>query len=146
MDVAGLSEERGARPVAGYRSNGARDRRGFRPRGSAVRPVAMGQAAIGGDQTAAAADTADHRQADYFLRLLAQSRRLVDHRIGQYHKVIAQAEADGDAEAACGFRRMARVEEQDRQTLDGLIENLHRRFALRPSAGVPPRRARSVVR
>jgi hypothetical protein len=96
----------------------------------------------------AAPETADHRQADYFLRLLTQSRRLNDHRIGEYHKAVARAEADGDAEAASAFRRMARIEEEDRHTLDRLIENLHRRFALRAPGEAPPipRRARLVVR
>jgi hypothetical protein len=97
---------------------------------------------------AAAPETADHRQADYFLRLLTQSRRLNDHRIGEYHKAIARAGADGDAEGASAFRRMVRIEEQDRRTVDGLIENLRRRFALRAPGEVAPnpRRARLVVR
>jgi hypothetical protein len=42
---------------------------------------------------------------------------------------------------------MAQIEEQDRQTLDHLIENLHRRFPVRASGRVPPgsRRARTAV-
>jgi hypothetical protein len=70
--------------------------------------------------------------------MLTQRRRLVEHRIDGYQKAIAISEANGDVESACGFRRMARIEEQDRQTLDGLIENLHRRFPLRPQGEVPP--------
>ena len=97
---------------------------------------------------AAAHETADYRQGEYFLRLLTQTRRLSDHRIGEYHKAIAVAEAQGDAESACGFRRMARIEEQAGRTVDGMIEKLHRRFPLRASGEVPPLpgKARLVVR
>jgi hypothetical protein len=97
---------------------------------------------------ATATEVADRRQADYFLRLLSQNRRLVDHRIDGYHKAIAIAEANGDTEGACGLRRMARIEEQDRTTLDGLIENLHRRFPPRAAGEVAstPRKARLVAR
>jgi hypothetical protein len=43
---------------------------------------------------------------------------------------------------------MARIEDQDRQILDGLIENLHRRFPVRAPGEAPqgPRRARLAVR
>jgi hypothetical protein len=101
-----------------------------------------------GDRAAAAPDAADQRQAEYFLRLLSQNRRVVDHRIDGYHKAIAVAEANGDTEGACGLRRMARIEEQDRNTLDGLIENLHRRFPARTAgevSSIPPK-ARLAVR
>jgi hypothetical protein len=94
------------------------------------------------------ADTADQRQADYFLRLLTQNRRLIDQRIDGYHKAIAVAEANGDAEGAVVFRRTARMEEQERKALDHLIENLHRRFLVPLEAEAPPipRRQRLVVR
>jgi hypothetical protein len=97
--------------------------------------------------SAAVAETADQLQASYFLRLLTQSRLHVDHRIGEYHKAIALAEAAGDTDGAGSLRRMARLEEQDRQTLDGLIENLRRRFPVRApgGAGHLPRRARPAV-
>lgn len=81
------------------------------------------------DFSLAAAATADRRQADYFLRLLAQTRRLSDHRIDQYRKAIAVSESSGDVEGADNFRRMVCSEEQDRETLDGMIEKLRRRFA-----------------
>lgn len=89
----------------------------------------MDTASADADFSMAAAATADHRQADYFLRLLAQNRRLSEHRIDQYHKAIAVSESNGDVEGAANFRRMMCSEEQDRQTLDGLIEKLRRRFA-----------------
>jgi hypothetical protein len=100
------------------------------------------------DRSSAAAETADHRQAEYFLRLLTQSRRLSDHRIERYQKAIATFEANGDVEGAASFRRMARSEEQDRQTLASLIENLRRRFAPGAPSEVSPisRRARVAVR
>jgi hypothetical protein len=129
MDVAGLSDERGIRSVAGHVSNGVRDRRGRPPHRSAVRPgpVNVRQPGANADSPAAAA-AADHRQADYFRRVLAQSSRHIDHRLGEYHKAIATAEAAGDAEGAGSLRRMARAEEQERQTLEGLIDKLQRRF------------------
>lgn len=40
--------------------------------------LAMNRSAGDVDSFAAAPETADHRQADYFLRLLTQSRRLID--------------------------------------------------------------------
>ncbi|OBI55974.1 hypothetical protein A5705_22760 [Mycobacterium sp. E787] len=149
MDVAGLSDERGTRLAAGHGSSGVRDRRGGRPRSSAVRPGpvnvrqggAMPSVTINRPardvMSAAAVETADHRQADYFRRLLAQSRRHIDHRLGEYQKAIVTAEAAGDAEGAGSLRRMARAEEQDRRTLDDLLENLQRRF---------PHRARPASR
>ena len=100
------------------------------------------------ESAAAANETADQRQAEYFLRLLAQSRRLSEHRIDQYHKAIAATEANGDVEAAASFRRMAHIEEQDRQTVDGLIENLRLRFTFGTPSEVPaiPRKARVAAR
>jgi hypothetical protein len=110
--------------------------------------VTMNQPAGDVDSSAATPETADHRQAEYFLRLFTQSRRLSDHRIDRYHKAIATFEANGDVEGAASFRRMACIEEQDRQTLDKLIESLRRRFPLGASSEVPPipRRARVVAR
>jgi hypothetical protein len=87
--------------------------------------------------SAAAVETADHRQADYFRRILVQGRRQIEHRLGEYPKAIAAAEAAGDAEGAATIRRMARSEERERQALDAMIENLQRRF---------PHRARPAAR
>jgi hypothetical protein len=87
--------------------------------------------------SAAAVETADHRQADYFRRILVRSRRQIDHRLGEYQKAIAAAEAAGDAEGAGTLRRMARGEEREREALDGMIENLQCRF---------PHRARPAAR
>jgi hypothetical protein len=100
------------------------------------------------DRAIAVAEAADLRQADYFLRLLSQNRRLVEHRIEGYHKAIVGAEASGNTEGASGLRRLARVEEQERDTLTSLIEKLRRRFPTRNAAEVPamPRRPRLVVR
>jgi hypothetical protein len=85
----------------------------------------------------AAVETADHRQADYFRRILVQTRRQIDHRLGEYQKAIAAAAAAGDAEGAATLRRMARGEERERHALDGMIEKLQRRF---------PHRARAAAR
>lgn len=148
MDFAGLPEEPDPRPAAPHRPNGPRDRRGRTPRAAAVRPVpghvhkagslTANRPAAAVDRATYAADTADQRQADYFLRLLNQSRRLIEQRIDGYHKAIAVAEAKGDTESACLFRRTARIEEQERMALDGLIQKLQRRFVVQPTADVPP--------
>ena len=160
MDFAGLSDERGARSVAAQVSSGARDRRLPRShrriarseqiygnRGKSMPSLTVSPPAGDVDSAIAASETADHRQAEYFLRLLTQTRRLSDQRIDRYLRAIATTEANGDVEGAGSFRRMAHIEEQDRQTLESLIENLCRRFPLGAPSEVPPipRRARVVV-
>ncbi len=142
MDVAGLSHERGAR-----RSVGLRERRARAPHAGAPGPSPSA------DRRAAAVDpgapdAADHRQADYFLRLLSQNRRLIEQRIDDYQKAIATAQANGDVDAVCNLRRMARIEEQDRENLDAMLEKLRHRFARR-APGQPPApapRPRSAIR
>jgi hypothetical protein len=91
------------------------------------------------DRVAAIAEAADQRQADYFLRLLHQNRRVVEHRIEGLRKAIAGADANGTAEGASNLRRLARVEEQERQALTALIDKLQRRFP----APVPAESARA---
>ncbi|WP_139329765.1 hypothetical protein [Mycobacterium sp. IS-2888] len=118
MDFAGSPDERASRSVAAHRSGTALDRR--------TRPSRRGSRDA--DFSAAAAAMADRRQADYFLRLLAQSRRLSQHRIDRYHQAIAVCESNRDAEGAANFRHMLRGEEQERQSLDGMIEGLRQRF------------------
>lgn len=147
METARLSRERGARSAAARGSTSTLERPAPRPRAVAAAP-ASDSSAGGADSSAAAADNADHQQADYFLHLLAGRRRLIDHRVDEYQKAVAVAEANGDAEAACSFRRMVRLEIQDRQTVDGMMEKLHRRF-LRPAgsdAPAAPARTRFAAR
>ncbi|OBI03818.1 hypothetical protein A5714_03990 [Mycobacterium sp. E2462] len=144
MDVADLPRERGAHP-GGVARSAAHEPRVRRLRPGIVHPgAARGARPVQpppplGD---APPDDADHRQADYFVRLLAQRRRLIDQRIDSYHRAIAAADAKGDADAAAGFRRLTRIEEQDVQALDTMIDKLHRRFA-RPAA---PARAHVAAR
>ena len=100
------------------------------------------------DHSAAAQGTADHRQAEYFVRLLTESRQLIDRRIDKYHRAIAICEASGDIDDVRRLWRMKSVEEKERQVLVELIDRLERRFVLRASGEVPQssRRARPVVR
>jgi hypothetical protein len=70
------------------------------------------------------------------VRLLAGRRGLIDQRIDEYQRKIATAEAKGDADAVANFRRLVRGAEQDRGTLDGLIDKLRRRF-VRPTPAEP---------
>ncbi|KLO37588.1 hypothetical protein ABW17_21630 [Mycobacterium nebraskense] len=158
MDVAGLSPERRARSGAARRIS-SRDPRARRPRAGMARaeparlsqgssPSAPGIDGPTGDVDPATPDAADHLQADYFVRVLSQNRRLIEQRIVDYQKAIAIAQASGDADAVCNLRRMARIEEQDRDNLDGMLEKLRRRFARR-TPGEPPAlspRPRSAVR
>ncbi len=147
MDLAGFSHEGGATSVAVRGSNGGRDRRAGRPRGAAVHSQSLhvlSPASAPAPVTdapaehpaGAAPDTADQLQAEYFVRVLSQNRRLSDRRIDEYRKAIAVAEAKGDAEGARVFRRMMSGEEQDRQSLDGMIDGLRRRFPHRAPAAV----------
>lgn len=122
MDFAGLSDARRAHPVARHTSNLGSDRWGRIPHSRAARDASVA------DAEADAFETADRRQAAYFLWLLVQNRRLSEERIDKFHTAIAACEADGDAEGATGFRRLLRNEQQDRQALDEMLENLHRRF------------------
>ncbi len=149
MDVAGLSPERNARS-GGARRITPRDRRSRRPahRGQGAAPSAPATDRPAGDADPATPDAADHRQADYFVRLLSQNRRLIEQRLDDYRKAIVTAQANGDVDAVCNLRRMARIEEQDRDNLDGMLEKLRRRFARR-TPGDPQAlsvRPRSAVR
>lgn len=157
MDVAGLSPERGARPSVTRRPAGTRDRRGRRSHSAAVRaettrrsqepsrPAPAVERAAGA-LAEAAPDTADQLQADYFVRLLAGRRGLIDQRIEEYQRKIATAEAKGDADAVASFRRLVRVAEQDRVTLDVLIDKLRRRFVRPTPAEAAVRRGVSGMR
>ncbi|OBH86629.1 hypothetical protein A5680_05020 [Mycobacterium sp. E2989] len=139
MDAAGLSPELSARSGPARKIT-PRDRRARRLHASVVRsePAQTSQPpAPAGDVDPAGADAADQRQADYFIRLLSQNRRLIEQRIDDYQKAIASAQVAGDADAVCNLRRMARIEEQDRDNLDAMLENLRRRFARR-APGEPP--------
>jgi hypothetical protein len=151
MDVAGLSPERGARSAAARSSTSTLERPARRPRPVPARPepkLSQGPAAVEVDPGATASDNADNLQADYFLHLLAGRRRLIDHRVDEYQKAVAAAEANRDVEAACNFRRMVRLEIQDRQTVDGMIEKLQRRFIRQAGGDAPaaPPRTRLAVR
>lgn len=50
---------------------------------------------------------------------------------------MATAEAKGDVDAVCGFRRLTHIEEHDQQMLDGMIDKLSRRFRSRGPGEVP---------
>lgn len=133
--------------AAQHLSNGAHDRSARTPRAGTARSgsVDVGQGKSMSSMTtnrpadhsaAVPATEADHRQADYFLRLLTHSFRRVDHRIDGYQRAIATAETSGAVDHACGIQRMMLIEEQERQTLKGLIDRLQRRFPVRPSGEV----------
>jgi hypothetical protein len=64
-------------------------------------------------------------------RVLDQVCRRIDHRIERYRRVTALFEASGEVEYAWTFRRMTRVEEQDLQIFEGLLDDLRRRLVPR---------------
>lgn len=148
MDMAGKSHERGGRSGVAGRLDGARDRR--RPRASTVRAESAhldgGQSSAAAadqpiddiDPAVAAADTADQLQADYFRRLLTQSRLLLGRRIDDNRKAIAAAEANGDGEAVRTLRRVAWADEKERRALDEMIEKLRHRFPRRTTPARVP--------
>jgi hypothetical protein len=88
-------------------------------------------AALKSSVTAAAPATADDRQAEYFARLLVQTRQRIEQRIDDYRKAIAVAEARGDTEDVTRHRQLTLIEEHDRRTVADLIDNLRRRFPAR---------------
>jgi hypothetical protein len=104
-----------------------------------TRPLARGIDAADADM-AAPPGTADQQQAEYFLRLLGQRARYLDHRLDDFQKAIAVSEAGGRTENARDIRRQSRTEEKDRETVHGLIGNLQRRFTVQP--GEVPHNAR----
>ncbi len=77
------------------------------------------------------AEMAEQCQPVDLQQLLDQICRRIDHRIERYRRVTALFEASGDVEYAWTFRRMTRVEEQDLQIFEGLLDDLQRRFAPR---------------
>ncbi|WP_244168011.1 hypothetical protein [Mycobacterium paraffinicum] len=105
-----------------------------RPESQASAPSVPAADRPAGDAGPAAPDAADQRQADYFVRVLSQNRRLIEQRLDDYQKAIVTAQAGGDVDAVCNLRRMARIEEQDRDDLDGMLERLRSRFARRAQA------------
>jgi hypothetical protein len=100
------------------------------------------------DRSAATQATADRQQAEYYVRLLSQSREVIDNRIDKYERQVAIAQASGDVGNVRALRRMTVIEQRNQQVLSEMIANLDRRFRLRASGGVPDtsRRARPVVR
>jgi hypothetical protein len=76
----------------------------------------------------------DQHQADYLLRQLDQICRRIDNRIDRYLRVSTLFEACGDVDYARTFRRLRSLEEQDRQILGELIDNVRRRFPPRAPA------------
>jgi hypothetical protein len=71
---------------------------------------------------------ADQRQADYFVRMLTESCRLIDQRIDRFQRELALVEAAGDVNHARRYRRKMCGVQRDRQALETLVDNLRRRF------------------
>jgi hypothetical protein len=90
------------------------------------------------DRFAVPSADADFRQADYFLGLLVESRRELDRRIDEYRRAVAIADTRGAVQRARGIRRVMRIDEHERQTVQELIACLQRRFPLSPPGDEVP--------
>jgi hypothetical protein len=77
-------------------------------------------------------EAADPCGADYLVRLLNQILRRIDDRIERYMRLTTIFEASDNVDYARTFGRLRLLEEQDREILEGLIDDLMRRFP--PSA------------
>ena len=71
-------------------------------------------------------------------RMLTRDSREIERRIGSYQAAMARYEARGDADYARWVRRQIRIEQQDRQILEWMTDNLRRRFTLRDQDEVSP--------
>ena len=140
--VQGVGERlpNGARPLSARTRHGGTGRRGpvdVRQRKS-MSLMTMNRPAANVDHSAAVpAGETDRRQAAYFLRLLTERCRQADDRINKYQRAIAVAEARGAVDYAGALGHPKRMEEQERQVLQGLIDRLQRRFSLSVSGEVP---------
>ncbi|HZE14659.1 MAG TPA: hypothetical protein VE197_02525 [Mycobacterium sp.] len=144
--------------VAEHLSNGARHLNARTPRGGmgysgpvdvrqrkSMSPMTLNRPAVEVERSAAEpAGESDHRQADYFLRLLTQRRQRVEDRINKYRRAIATAEASGAVDYAGAYRRKMRIEEEDWRILEGLIDRLQQRFAV-PAPGEVPALAQTAA-
>lgn len=126
--------------VADRTPNGAYVSRGnvtqLRPaaarQGNSTTPVPMNRSAMDAGEAGQPAADADHLQADYFLRLLIPGCRRIERKIDQHHKAIAVAESRGALDDAHRIRRVLRIDEEERRTLNALIDGLQRRFPVSP--------------
>jgi hypothetical protein len=66
--------------------------------------------------------------------VLTDTRREIDRQIAKHQTAMARNQTRGNADYARSFRRMIRMEEQDRRILERMISNLLQRFPPR----VPP--------
>ena len=88
------------------------------------------------------------------MRLLAAKRGLIDQHLDEYQRKMIKAEAKGDVDAVANFRRLVRIAEHDRQSVEVLIDKLCRRFnrlvpgdalAASPRGRLAPRRPAAGV-
>jgi hypothetical protein len=85
----------------------------------------------------APATAADYGHTERVLNMLAQICRILNNRIDKYQRARVISEASGQSDYACGARRMARIEEEERRILEGIIDHLQRRSPLSASGKVP---------
>jgi hypothetical protein len=102
MDFAGLSDE----PVARY-------------------PHKLAYAGRQGGQPT---NAANQRDAEYLLHLLNQILRRIDNRIERYLRLGTIFDAGDKVDYTRTFQRLRLLEEQDREILEGLIDDVMRRF------------------
>jgi hypothetical protein len=82
-----------------------------------------------GDDPAMDAWTApDRLQADYYRSLLNERCAEIDRRIAKYQTLLTRHQAGGNDDEIRRLRRMIRIEDHERQTLNRLLKALNRRF------------------
>ena len=87
---------------------------------------------------AAAAETADRSQAEYYLQLLYERCVQIDGKIAKYQTAMERYASRGRIDHVRRCRRLIRIEEHDRSRLERMIAALYRRFpppGMRPSQG-----------
>ena len=104
----------------------------YAPQGDSTASVPVNRPAMDAGQSAHPAVDPDHLQADYFLRLLVPSCRQIARKIDQHQKALAIAETRGERDHAHRIRRTLRVDEQEHQILQALIDRLQQRFPVPP--------------
>ena len=73
-------------------------------------------------------ESARQSEADYLVRVVNQILRRIDNRIERYHRLTAIFEASDNRDYSRTFERLRLLEEQDREILEGLIDDLMRQF------------------
>jgi hypothetical protein len=90
--------------------------------------IPMSSPAAGDDDLVGYAQTADIRQAEYYLRLLSHQRECVEMELAAERRVLAARSAPRDFNQIRRLQRAVRRQETDLHVLDRLIDALNDRL------------------